>query len=47
MVPKTLIRVEGKDAERMLKLLDMLEDSDDIQKVYSNADIDEDSLVEA
>ncbi len=47
MVPKTLVRVEGKDAERMVKLLDLLEDSDDIQKVYSNADIDEDSLVEA
>jgi len=47
MVPRSLVKVVGKDAERMVKLLDMLEDSDDIQRVYSNADIDEDSLVEA
>jgi YebC/PmpR family DNA-binding regulatory protein len=47
MVPKNLVRVEGKDAERLVKLIEMLEDSDDIQKVYTNADIDESSLVEA
>jgi YebC/PmpR family DNA-binding regulatory protein len=47
MVPKNLVRVEGKDAERLVKLLDLLEDSDDVQKVYTNADIDEASLVEA
>lgn len=46
MVPKNLTRVEGKDAEKLVKLLDMLEDSDDVQKVYTNADIDEESLVE-
>jgi len=47
MVPKNLVRVEGKDAEKVVRLLEMLEDSDDVQKVYTNADIDEDSLVEA
>jgi YebC/PmpR family DNA-binding regulatory protein len=47
MVPKSLVRVEGRDAEKLVKLLEMLEDSDDIQQVYTNADIDEDSLVEA
>jgi YebC/PmpR family DNA-binding regulatory protein len=47
MVPKNLVKVEGADAEKVLKLLDMLEDLDDVQKVYTNADIDEDSLVEA
>jgi YebC/PmpR family DNA-binding regulatory protein len=47
MVPKTTVRVEGKDAERLLKLLDLLDELDDIQKVYSNADIDEESLVGA
>jgi YebC/PmpR family DNA-binding regulatory protein len=47
MVPKTLVRVEGKEAEKLVKLLDMLEDSDDVQKVYTNADIDEASLIEA
>ena len=44
MVPKNLVRVEGQDAEKLVKLIEMLEDSDDIQKVYTNADIDESSL---
>jgi YebC/PmpR family DNA-binding regulatory protein len=47
MVPKTLVRVEGPDAEKLVKLIDVLEESDDVQKVYTNADIDESSLVEA
>ena len=47
MVPKNLIRVEGKEAEKLVRLLEMLEDSDDVQQVYTNADIDEASLVEA
>ncbi len=47
MIPKSTVRVEGKDAERLLKLLDLLEESDDVQKVYSNADITEESLVAA
>lgn len=47
MVPKTTVRVEGKDAERLVKLLELLEDLDDVQKVYSNADIDTDALVGA
>jgi YebC/PmpR family DNA-binding regulatory protein len=47
MVPKSLMRVEGKDAERLVKLLEALEDLDDVQKVYTNADIDEESLVGA
>ena len=46
MIPRTLVAVEGDDAVRLLKLLDALEDLDDVQKVWSNADIDE-SLVEA
>jgi YebC/PmpR family DNA-binding regulatory protein len=47
MVPKTLTRVEGADAGKLMKLLDVLEELDDVQKVYTNADIDEASLVEA
>jgi hypothetical protein len=38
--------LEGKDAERMLKLMDAMDDCDDVQKVYTNADIPDD-LVEA
>ena len=47
MVPKSTVRVEGADAAKLVKLLDALEDLDDVQKVYTNADIDEESLVEA
>jgi len=34
------IELEGEDAERMQKLLDVLEDLDDVQNVYHNADLD-------
>jgi YebC/PmpR family DNA-binding regulatory protein len=47
MVPKNTVPVEGKDAEKLVKLLDMLDESDDVQRVFTNADIDEDSLIEA
>jgi transcriptional/translational regulatory protein YebC/TACO1 len=39
MVPQTSVKLEGKSAETMLKLMEMLEDSDDVQKVYANFDI--------
>ena len=42
MIPKTEIRVEGDDAEQLMKLLDLLEELDDVQKVYTNADMDAD-----
>lgn len=38
------IRLAGEDAEKMLKLLDALEDLDDVQSVYSNADFPEEFL---
>jgi len=44
MVPKNLIRLEGKNASSMLKLNEALEDHDDVQNVYSNFDIDEKEL---
>jgi YebC/PmpR family DNA-binding regulatory protein len=39
--PSTSAPVEGEAAEKLLKMLDVLEDLDDVQNVYSNADIDE------
>ncbi|RLC42366.1 MAG: YebC/PmpR family DNA-binding transcriptional regulator [Candidatus Coatesbacteria bacterium] len=39
MVPKTTVRLEGKDAEKLLNLLNNLEDQDDVQKVWTNFDI--------
>lgn len=44
MVPKTTVKLEDKHAEQMLRLMDSLEDSDDIQKVYSNFDIADKTL---
>ena len=40
MIPKTTVKVEGKDAETLLKLLEDLEELDDVQKVWANFDID-------
>jgi transcriptional/translational regulatory protein YebC/TACO1 len=45
-VAKTLIKSEGKDAEQVLRLISALEDHDDVQNVYSNADMDEKVLAE-
>lgn len=47
MVPKNTVRVEGREAEKLVKLIEMIEELDDVQNVFTNADIDEDSLVEA
>jgi YebC/PmpR family DNA-binding regulatory protein len=41
MVPKNLVRLEGKNAAGMLRLQDALEEHEDVQNVYSNFDIDE------
>jgi YebC/PmpR family DNA-binding regulatory protein len=44
MVPQTSVQVQGKDAEQVLKLVEMLEDSDDVQHVYANFDIPDEDL---
>lgn len=46
MIPKNNVRLEGKDAELMVRLMEALDDSDDVQNVYSNFDI-ADELLEA
>ena len=40
MLPKNHIKIEGKQAQQLLKLMDLLEDQDDVQHVWSNFDID-------
>ena len=47
MVPRTTVKVEGKQAEQMLKLLESLEELDDVSRVFSNFDIDASQLAEA
>jgi len=39
MIPKNTVRLEGKEAEQALRLMEVLEDNDDVQHVYSNFDI--------
>jgi len=39
MIPQTNVKLEGKEAEQMLRLVDDLEGHDDVQKVYANFDI--------
>jgi YebC/PmpR family DNA-binding regulatory protein len=47
MVPRNTVKVEGADAERILKLVESLEDLEDVSKVFSNFDIDAAQLAEA
>lgn len=44
LLPQNMSKLEGKDAEQMIKLMDSLDDCDDVQKVYTNADIPEDVI---
>ncbi|MDD3925750.1 MAG: YebC/PmpR family DNA-binding transcriptional regulator [bacterium] len=44
MIPQNTIALSGKEAQQMLRLMDMLEEHDDIQKVHANFDIPEDIL---
>lgn len=44
MIPQNQVMLEGKPAETMLKLMDALEDNDDVQNVYANFDISEEEL---
>ena len=44
MVPKNLMKLEGKNAQGMLRLSETLEEHDDVQNVYSNFDVDEKEL---
>ena len=40
MVPKTTVNVGGKDGDALLKLLETIEELDDVQKVWANFDMD-------
>jgi transcriptional/translational regulatory protein YebC/TACO1 len=40
MIPQTSVHLDGKPATQMLKLMDALEDHEDVQKVSANFDID-------
>jgi YebC/PmpR family DNA-binding regulatory protein len=44
MIPQTMVKLEGKQAEQMLKMMDKLEDNDDVQNVYANFDISDEEI---
>jgi transcriptional/translational regulatory protein YebC/TACO1 len=46
MVPQNYIKLEGQAAGTMIRLLEALEDSDDVQNVHANFDIDQKLLEE-
>ena len=43
-IPQSTVRVEGEKAEKLIKLLDALENHDDVQNVYANFDVPEEVL---
>jgi YebC/PmpR family DNA-binding regulatory protein len=44
MVPQSTVRLTGKEAHQMLRLMESLEDSEDVQHVYANFDIPEEEM---
>jgi YebC/PmpR family DNA-binding regulatory protein len=44
MIPQSTVAVEGKEAEQLLRLAEALEEHDDVSKVFSNFDIDQETL---
>jgi transcriptional/translational regulatory protein YebC/TACO1 len=41
MIPQNYVKLEGKEAQQMLKLMEALDDHDDVQHVWANFDISE------
>jgi YebC/PmpR family DNA-binding regulatory protein len=46
LIPKSTVRVEGRDAEKLIKLVEALEEHDDVARVSSNFDVDLEALAE-
>jgi transcriptional/translational regulatory protein YebC/TACO1 len=46
-VPKSTVKVEGSAADQLMKLLEALEELDDVQKVDANFEMDDDDVAEA
>ncbi len=46
MLPQNTVSLAGREAEQMIRLMEALEDCDDVQKVYTNADIPDDMINE-
>jgi YebC/PmpR family DNA-binding regulatory protein len=46
MIPQNYVKLEGKPAQQMIKLMDVLDDHEDVQNVYANFDIEESELAD-
>ncbi|MBW2605529.1 MAG: YebC/PmpR family DNA-binding transcriptional regulator [Deltaproteobacteria bacterium] len=44
MIPKNTVELEGKEAEQMIRLMEVLEEDDDVQKAHANFDISDEIL---
>jgi YebC/PmpR family DNA-binding regulatory protein len=44
MIPQTQIKLEGKNAQTVVKLMEAMEEHDDVQHVYSNFEVEEDEM---
>jgi transcriptional/translational regulatory protein YebC/TACO1 len=44
MIPKNFVELDGKQAEQMLRLMDVLDEHDDVQDIYANFDIDDEVM---
>jgi len=47
MIPQNTVKLEGKKAELMLKMMDALDDHEDLQQVFANFDISEEEMMKA
>lgn len=47
MLPKSYILLDGKNSEQMIKLMEALEDNDDVQNVYANFDMPDEAITKA
>ena len=45
-IPNSTLKITGNDAKQLLALIEILEDNDDVQKVYANFDIPDEVLEE-
>jgi YebC/PmpR family DNA-binding regulatory protein len=47
MIPQNTVKLEGKKAEQMLKMMDALDDNEDLERVFANFDISEEDMMKA
>jgi YebC/PmpR family DNA-binding regulatory protein len=47
MIPQNTVKLDGKKAVQMLKMMDALDDNEDLQKVFANFDISEEEMMKA